>query len=200
MDRREQSALHRIRYKMDPQEEVYLQFYNYDFLEFPEYQEGLKQVFETFIFQHNENLQPGQPEITDINQLDKSIKQQLILQAQVYFFCEKTETILSLDDYFDWKNNYERGKESAKVEPLQPEPVQEAEPLDAPYSSNYEKIVDLIVNGKPVPGIKEIPDIVKEGQDSKQELQQRKKPWEKDENKDIVSVLDDERFAQLEST
>ncbi|TGZ85115.1 hypothetical protein EX30DRAFT_368227 [Ascodesmis nigricans] len=49
---------------------------------------------------------------------------------------------------------------------------------DAPYPKSFQEIVDLITSGKPIPGIKEIPDIVKEGEGSKSEREVRRKPWE----------------------
>jgi hypothetical protein len=45
---------------------------------------------------------------------------------------------------------------------------------------SYQEIVDLIQNGKPVPGIKEIPDTVLAGQGTSASQSRRRKPWEKD--------------------
>jgi hypothetical protein len=39
----------------------------------------------------------------------------------------------------------------------------------------------MIQSGKPVPGIKDIPPTVLEGQGTQSSAQRRKKPWEKDE-------------------
>ncbi|ODV95801.1 hypothetical protein PACTADRAFT_33008 [Pachysolen tannophilus NRRL Y-2460] len=156
------------------QEDVYLQFYRYDFENFPEYQQGLQQVFADYLIQYNSNLQPGQKELSEISEIESSTKNQLTLQAKVYFFCEKTNEILNLEDYFDWKKNFE-----SKIEEVTDHNIE----TDAPYSSNYEKIVDLILNNKPVPGIKKIPEVIlDEATASKHELKERKKPWEK-ENK-----------------
>lgn len=50
------------------------------------------------------------------------------------------------------------------------------------YTSNYQEIVDMIVNNKPIPGIKQIPKtILDPNTASKSTLQQRKKPWETQE-------------------
>lgn len=38
----------------------------------------------------------------------------------------------------------------------------------------------MIAQGKPIPGIKEIPDTILEGQGTHASATQRKKPWEKD--------------------
>jgi hypothetical protein len=47
-----------------------------------------------------------------------------------------------------------------------------------PYPMSFNKIVDLITTGQPIPGIMEIPDTVLEGQESQSSGPKRKKPWE----------------------
>ena len=42
-------------------------------------------------------------------------------------------------------------------------------------------MVELITNGQQIPGIKEVPDTVLEGQASQQITAKRKKPWEVDD-------------------
>ena len=61
-----------------------------------------------------------------------------------------------------------------------PTPPTTSEP-PAPYPTSFAHIVDLITSGKPVPGIKEIPPTVLEGQGTQASKPRRKKPWEKDE-------------------
>lgn len=52
---------------------------------------------------------------------------------------------------------------------------------DAPYPTSFAQIVELISTGQPIPGIKEIPNTILEGQSSQSTTSKRKKPWEKDE-------------------
>ena len=47
-----------------------------------------------------------------------------------------------------------------------------------PYPMTFNEIVELITAGKPVPGVKEIPDTVLEGRASESTSSGRKKPWE----------------------
>ena len=49
----------------------------------------------------------------------------------------------------------------------------------APYPSSFNHIVELITSGAPIPGIKEIPDTILEGQASEPTRSVRRKPWEK---------------------
>jgi hypothetical protein len=49
---------------------------------------------------------------------------------------------------------------------------------DTPYPKSFAEIVELITTGKPVPGIKEIPDIILEAPKEQITAPVRKKPWE----------------------
>ena len=49
---------------------------------------------------------------------------------------------------------------------------------EAPYPLPFSRIVELITTGQPVPGVKEIPDTLLEGQSSSSSHSQRRKPWE----------------------
>ena len=49
---------------------------------------------------------------------------------------------------------------------------------DAPYPTSFADIVELIVAGKPIPGIKEIPDVVLDAPTEAPAVAARKKPWE----------------------
>lgn len=51
---------------------------------------------------------------------------------------------------------------------------------EAPYPTSFAHIVELITTGQPIPGIKEIPPTVLEGQGTEATAPKRKKPWEKD--------------------
>lgn len=61
-----------------------------------------------------------------------------------------------------------------------PGPTASNEP-PAPYPTSFAHIVELITTGQPVPGIKEIPNTILEGQGTQAEKPKRRKPWEKDE-------------------
>lgn len=53
----------------------------------------------------------------------------------------------------------------------------------APYPISFSQIVDLITSGKTIPGIKDVPDTVLEGQESRPSTAKRKKPWERIDDK-----------------
>ena len=61
---------------------------------------------------------------------------------------------------------------------------------NAPYPTSFAHIVDLITKGEPIPGVKEIPDTVLEGQESQSVTAVRKKPWEKEANESTTVQSD----------
>ena len=61
----------------------------------------------------------------------------------------------------------------------------------APYPTSFSQIVELITSGKLIPGIKEVPDTVLQGQASRSMTAKRKKPWEKEDagaGEEVVGV------------
>ncbi|CAK7894026.1 hypothetical protein CAAN1_02S02146 [[Candida] anglica] len=176
----------------NPQEEVYKEYLNYDWKSFTEFQEGLEEILTNYL----ENMKESDPSITSIPALDK---QQLIDQAKCFFYCSHTGNILNLDDFQQWKiHNGDKYFLNPKITEIH-EPVPEVKQVDdseavesgePPYSSNYQELVELIVSGKPIPGIKDIPDTVLSESSSKPEEKQRVKPWEKGQSESTEQSLD----------
>ncbi|KAH7025450.1 hypothetical protein B0J12DRAFT_746219 [Macrophomina phaseolina] len=79
----------------------------------------------------------------------------------------------------------------AAAAPPPPPSGQQQQQEEAPYPTSFAHIVELITTGQPIPGIKEIPDTVLEGQGSASTASKRKKPWEKD-----IGVAADAEAAQ----
>jgi len=53
---------------------------------------------------------------------------------------------------------------------------------EAAKPASFAEICDLIAEGKPIPGIKDIPDTILEGQQTEAQAAKRKKPWERTEH------------------
>lgn len=149
------------------EDEVHDKFLNYDWESFSEFQNGLSEILDNYL----SNLKEQDPSITSIPPADR---QQLTDQAKSFFFCSHTGHILNLDDFYKWK----RDRKIVEIKDPEESASASASGETEPYSSNYQHIVDMIVSGKPVPGIKEIPDTVLSEQSSVPQAQQRKKPWE----------------------
>lgn len=163
---------------MEQQEQVYKEYLNYDWNSFEDFQQGLQEILGNYL----ELMKERDPLATAIPPAERAL---LIDQAKSFFFCSQTGNILNLDDFEQWKRDggYKFDK-SAKISEVEDETPATNE---TPYSSNYQELVDLIVSGKPVPGIKEIPDTVLSDQKSEAKASQRLKPWEKQAKEDASS-------------
>lgn len=179
---------------LNSQEEIYKDYLNYDWDSFTEFQEGLAQILDNYL----DNMKEQDPSITSIPALDK---QQLIDQAKSFFYCSHSGNILNLDDYSQWKlHNGDKFDKNKKIVEITESESQEQEQEsqqdqnktdDPPYSSNYQQLVELIVSGKPVPGLKHIPDTVLKDQSSKSDAKQRVKPWEKNREENEVDQVNE---------
>jgi len=104
--------------------------------------------------------------------------------------------VIDVDEYKSWKRQRESGSNvltatqisssepshvngGDKDEAIESEPATTTEEVEPPRLS-YQEVVELIQSGKPVPGIKDIPSTVLEGQGTQSTQARRKKPWEKD--------------------
>lgn len=156
------------------QEQVYQQFLHFDWDSLPEFVEGLGQILDS----HLASLKEQDPLVSTIPAAER---QQLVDQAKSFFFCSHTGHILNLDEFYAWKRN-NGDKISLVNEPsadeIAPQDEGSSDSAEVPYSSNYQNVVELIMAGKPVPGIKEIPDTVLTEQASESTSAARKKPWE----------------------
>lgn len=140
---------------MEGQEQVYLQFEAFDF-ENEDFKNGLENVYESYLDHVNQNNDGKINEI--VTEIKPEEKQRLEIQAKTFYFCQQTGNILNIEDYEEWKKT----RETAEPE----------------YSSNYQELVELILAGKEIPGIKQIPDTVLEGETTEHKAEVRKKPWE----------------------
>ncbi|PMD56317.1 uncharacterized protein K444DRAFT_536142 [Hyaloscypha bicolor E] len=133
----------------------------------------------------------------------------LTLRAQCYYLSRKKSTPIDFEGY----KSYLLSKSSTTPNPpvdstsTQPElshqpttsPPQtpemalqstphhepEVEQKTAPYPPTFAQIVALITSNQPIPGIKEIPNILST-EISEPKLPKRRKPWEKDVPEDVI--------------
>jgi hypothetical protein len=83
-----------------------------------------------------------------------------------------------VDEVLESSSNGPANSEAGGILPTLPATT--GEPLPS-YPTSFAHIVELITSGQPIPGIKEIPPTVLEGQGTQASKPRRKKPWEKDE-------------------
>lgn len=194
-------------------EEVYEQFQNYDFDQSPSYKKTLEQVYNQYlIVLSDKDLEVKQDIANGVfnpDRIPQADREQLQLQTKIFVFCSETDNILEIQDYQYW---LEKNSASKKIEELptteaaKPNTVsnqssdlntdisvgdvpESANPEE--YTSNYQELVDMIVNNKPIPGIKQIPKtILDPSTASSSSLEQRRKPWERAETKTQETVED----------
>lgn len=129
----------------------------------------------------------------------------LTLRAKCYYYARKSGTPVDFDGYKQWVEGLRNGvttptptngtatqfadpgSEQASVRSEQSATASADGAVsgmsgmgNAPYSASFAEICDMIAEGKPIPGIKDIPDTILEGQASESQTQGRKKPWEKE--------------------
>lgn len=122
-----------------------------------EFQSGLQAVLSSLPAQNGVNDSASSPPSTT----------EIENRARIFFYERKTGKKVDLAKFQNWKSSSSQGSTTG-------EPSGET-----PFPTSYAAIVELILTGKPVPGIVEIPDTVL-GQEASSvaKAPQRRKPWE----------------------
>ncbi|ODV90876.1 hypothetical protein CANCADRAFT_113028 [Tortispora caseinolytica NRRL Y-17796] len=111
------------------------------------------QAFEEYDFDNDEVFQNG------LRLLDSSDPDTLAA-AKIFYYSKKTAEPLTVEGYAHWKNTTNTN-DSGK------------------YPASFQDIAELILSGKAVPGIKEVPSIeLGEAAASSSSMSPKKKPWE----------------------
>ena len=122
----------------------------------------------------------------------------LTQRAKCFYYARKSGRPVDFDAYRSWQVRQGQASlpltngESRQEVPLSSENEdrnstlrhgqnQLSEEPPAPYPNTFSQIVELISSGQPIPGIKEVPGTVLEGQCSAPVAGKRRKPWERDE-------------------
>ncbi|KAK6435059.1 hypothetical protein LTR95_008757 [Oleoguttula sp. CCFEE 5521] len=125
---------------------------------------------------------------------DPARNEHLTARAQCFYFARKNGTHVDFDAYRAWLAG--EGASGEDVTSTQTNGTTRVAPIasqtngdsisqpavgmaDAPKPASFAEICDMIAEGKPIPGIKDIPDTILEGQASGKSASARVKPWEK---------------------
>jgi hypothetical protein len=120
---------------------------------------------------------------------DQAQLEHLTLRAKCYYYARKFGTKVDFEGYKRWVEG-EGGNGEASglqieadapaVQPVESQTTSTGAGSmgDAPKPASFAEICDLIAEGKPIPGIKDIPDTVLEGQSTASQAAKRTKPWE----------------------
>ncbi|GAB7340650.1 hypothetical protein MBLNU457_7046t1 [Dothideomycetes sp. NU457] len=157
------------------QEDLYKQLDAYDWDNDREFQSGLRAIL-------GSSSSPEQLE-------------HLTTRAKCFFYSRKCGTRVDFQGYEDWRQNHSESSSVGNEPQLSSEAPRgdvgntshtesevygSATTGDAPTPATFAEICEMIAQGKPIPGIKEIPDTILEGQGTHATATRRKKPWEKD--------------------
>ncbi|MCJ1433854.1 hypothetical protein MMC27_003219 [Xylographa pallens] len=149
-----------------------------------------------YLWTSDEEFQSGLRAILGPNPKPEQAEQ-LTLRARCFYYSRKHNVAIDFYAYREWhaqqgsstqmklnnavtQSTVPREESSEKVENKSAEPP-------APYPLSFSHIVDLITSGQPVPGVKEIPNTVLDGQASRTKRPQRRKPWETARSDEAVS-------------
>ncbi|ANB15200.1 hypothetical protein AWJ20_2824 [Sugiyamaella lignohabitans] len=142
------------------------------------------EAFDAYDFESDQQFQQGlNTLLTTADTADSVQRDSLVLKAKIFFYSKKTGTSIDFNEYESWKNehNFENSSSTTNSDPNEPSTNRDnsAAGSTESYPLSYQAIVELIMSGKPVPGIKQIPNtVLGETASSQHTAAERKKPWE----------------------
>ena len=108
----------------------------------------------------------------------------MTIRARCFYYARKKNIKIDYDPY----KTHVHSKNSDSVlapSPPAPQPASSPESADPnpAYPTSFADIVAMIQEGRPIPGIKDIPSTVLSDKATKPTVSRRKKPWEKDDER-----------------
>lgn len=167
-------------------EESFSQFRSYDWDSDADFQAGLQAIL------------AAQQQSDPTTSITQQARDEIALRAKAFFFQRKFGSSVDLQKYSQWlavQEGSAKEQEESASHGTTPQTEQSTDLLalpstssdaqegaaegDTPYPNKYAQIVELILSGKPIPGILDIPDtLLGMEQSSKASVQRRRKPWE----------------------
>ncbi|KAF5116093.1 hypothetical protein DV454_001883 [Geotrichum candidum] len=152
-------------------DEIFSRFHAYDWASDDDFKTGLQRI--------RANLPPqsgAAPAEADLEAIE--------LKAKTFFYEKKFGVRIDQAEYLAWAarqaNANAKGDNNDAATTGDGDNGETKAESDPPYSLKYHEIVELILNNKPIPGIKHIPDTVLGLEASTQSTRtHRCKPWEK---------------------
>ncbi|KAF9154438.1 hypothetical protein BG015_000912 [Linnemannia schmuckeri] len=161
-------------------------------------QEQLFQKFESYDFETDANFQAGLKSIIGNNQ-DKSAQEQKdAVEKAKYFYYSRFVQNFDYNQYRAWRqlkaatSTAQDGQQEGSLAPSSTTAAAIANETvakesqsssttaaDPTYPKSFQEICELIASGKPIPGIRQIPNNLAEGTPSEAKLAPKLKPWEK---------------------
>ncbi|KAJ2550912.1 hypothetical protein EV175_003888 [Coemansia sp. RSA 1933] len=137
-------------------------------------------AFEAYDFENDASFQTG------LKSIPNNADPHVLEQAKAFYY-SKTVAPLNTADYADWKKathtDTTQMEDTAALDGRSGtntavERLAETSIPGAPYSASFAQVVDMIVKGKEIPGIRDIPDKLNDQTPSKSTTKAPPKPWE----------------------
>ncbi|KAF9201802.1 hypothetical protein CPC16_003701 [Podila verticillata] len=143
--------------------------------------------FEGYNFDNDATFQTGLKSILGNNQGKSEKEQEDAVRNAKFFYFSRFVHNFDYQQYLAWRAAGESSQETQEVKEQQQTteaaPVQEVlEPssdANPSYPKSFQEICELIASGKPIPGIRQIPNNLAEGTPSAPKLAPKPKPWER---------------------
>lgn len=104
----------------------------------------------------------------------------MTIRARCFYYARKKNVKIDYDAYKTHVHSKNSDSVLAASPPVAPQAPESAYPNPA-YPTSFADIVAMIQEGKPIPGIKDVPSTVLSDKATKPTASRRKKPWEKDD-------------------
>ncbi|KAG9073087.1 hypothetical protein KI688_000874 [Linnemannia hyalina] len=156
-------------------------------------QEQLFQKFQNYNFDADANFQAGLKSIIGNAQNKSAQEQKDAVEKAKYFYYSRFVQSFDYNQYQAWRQlkaatsinqDESQGSSAPSSTPIVDETIAEesqssSTAADPTYPKSFQEICELIASGKPIPGIRQIPNNLAEGTPSEAKLAPKLKPWEK---------------------
>ncbi|KAJ1969093.1 hypothetical protein H4R35_006236 [Dimargaris xerosporica] len=139
-------------------DQVFWQFEAYAFQQDPEFTRGLNAIFPGIAYD--------------------AIPEPDLLKAQ-WFYYSKAIKPFAWSEYQAWKATESNSEAPPVPDTAAGEPDSKLASEEAPKPQGFADICKMIMTGQPIPGVRDIPDVVSDQPASAATLAPRPKPWEK---------------------
>ncbi|KAG0019980.1 hypothetical protein BGZ80_004963 [Entomortierella chlamydospora] len=157
-------------------------------------QEQVFEKFEAYDFENDATFQTGLKSIVSNNKTKSEKEQHDAIQNAKFFYFARFVQPFDYNQYKAWLakksttstsvGSAEPASESQSSVTATEEPQSSLNPdtstpaADPSYPKSFQEICDLIAAGKPIPGIRQIPNNLADGTPSEAKLAPKLKPWE----------------------
>ncbi|KAF9310749.1 hypothetical protein BG003_008151 [Podila horticola] len=151
-------------------------------------QEQIYAQFESYNFDNDATFQTGLKSILDNNQGKTEKEQEDAVRNAKFFYFSRFVRNFDYQQYLTWRagrsgsaQETQEIKEEQRTTETAPAQEEESSSTDAnpSYPKSFQEICELIASGKPIPGIRQIPNNLAEGTPSAPKLAPKPKPWER---------------------